>query len=97
MKQSQAAIKQGNRGEPRYWGFLYGDDEEDTRTAEKLLSENGVRVKKFSLIHNPQPGMNFVDPTFITREGTFRGLRMISAYLDWFVNDPDYQKSQARA
>ena len=46
---------------------------------------------KVDLQENPQPGMNFTAPTFVAREGTFRGLDAIQAYLGWFVNDPAYE------
>jgi hypothetical protein len=93
MKNNVQEDRNTEESSDAYYGFLYGDEQEETVAAEALLTRSGVKYQKVSLPDTPQPGMNFVSPTFVTREGTFRGLEAIEAYVGWFVNDPDYHPS----
>lgn len=78
------------------YGFLYVSDNAESKEAKEILSKGGVRLYESKTTMDPQTGLLFIAPVFITREGTFRGLEAIQAYLGWFVYDPlsPYRRSK---
>jgi hypothetical protein len=79
----------------KHYGFLYcNSNDPHCGEVKNVLTKGGIRFWEIDLSTVYEP--NFVSPTFVTREGTFRGEEGIRAYLGWFIYDPLYhEKSES--